>query len=108
MSSQKLGLQRHQVAVSRCKVDNCFDTQVILDQTREGNATHAYPRHWTIGNVDAINTGFLKQRRTLEYFGRIQTFGGIEFDTYNTLSRRQLFLPACRRTLLWQAYFFLK
>ena len=87
MRSQKLRLQRHQVAIPRCKMDNRLDTKVILEQTSESNATHAHTRHWAIGNVNTMHTHLLKHRSTLKYLSRIQALWRIELNTYYKFSR---------------------
>ena len=95
-------MQRHQVAIARGKVNDGLNAEMILDQPRQGNAAHAHTRHRAIGDIDAVHTGFLQQRRAFQYFAWIQTFGWIEFYTDDKFSGSKFLLQTCLRTLLRQ------
>src|SRR5205085_10636246 len=60
---------------------------------------HAHTSHWTISNIDTVNTGLLQQGCPLQNLGRVQALGRIKLNADHELPCCELFLESCGRPL---------
>ena len=88
--AQKLALNAQDVAVAAADVQHCFDAGFLLNQLAGDLGTEAGAGARTIGNVDAVDSGFLGQLRSGDFLGCVQAARRKNFDKGNERPGGQL------------------
>src|SRR5262245_9141066 len=89
MRAHEVGLDPHQVAVTRREVNDRLEVQPLQYEPRQRQTTHAHARHRAIGDIDELDALDLEVRRSVENLLRIQSLGWVELRTDDEASGLQ-------------------